>query len=191
VEDYVEHCRLHGCSWADIGTALGVTRQAAQQRFLAPHRQYDPEEFSGELRQALTHTKDLAVQRRNNYIGTEHLLWGLTTEDNSATRLLDGVGVSVDALRRTIQERLSTGASQAAERIAWTPYSRKALAIARETAAAESSPGIGCDHLLIGLARIGRGVAATVLHEAGADHTTLANGEADAHASAPMPSSPN
>lgn len=28
VEDYVEHCRMHGSSWTDIGAALGVTRQA-------------------------------------------------------------------------------------------------------------------------------------------------------------------
>jgi Clp amino terminal domain, pathogenicity island component len=181
VEDYVEHCRLHGCSWADIGAVLGVTRQAAQQRFLAPHRQYDPEEFSDELRQAMTHMKELAVQRRNNYIGTEHLLWGLTAEDNTATRQLDRLGVSVDDLRRTLRTHFGTGASQAAERIAWTPYSRKALAIARGIATEEKAAGIGCDHLLIGLARIGRGVAATVLQEAGVDQTVL---DGQAHAKA-------
>lgn len=38
VEEYVEHCRRHGSSWTDIGAALGVTRQAAQQRFQVPHK---------------------------------------------------------------------------------------------------------------------------------------------------------
>lgn len=173
VEDYVEHCRLHGCSWTDIGTALGVTRQAAQQRFLAPHKQYDPDELAAELRTAMTHMKRVAVQHRNNYIGTEHLLWGLIAEDNTATRLLASLDVSLDDLRRMIQGRLSTGASQAAERIAWTPYSRKAIAIAGELAGHSGSGGIGCDHLLIGLARVGRGIAATVLREAGLTATTL------------------
>lgn len=64
VEDYVEHCRLHGYSWADIGVALGVTRQASQQRFLVPHKQYDPAEYSEELRQAMTHMKRVAIQHR-------------------------------------------------------------------------------------------------------------------------------
>src|ERR1700728_4498754 len=32
VEEYVEHCRLHRSTWAEIGEALGVSRQAAQQR---------------------------------------------------------------------------------------------------------------------------------------------------------------
>ncbi|MDT0546858.1 hypothetical protein [Streptomyces lonegramiae] len=65
---------MHGRSWTDIGTALGVTRQAAQQRFHAPHKRYDPETMSEDLRQAMTHVKRAAVQHRNNYIGTEHLL---------------------------------------------------------------------------------------------------------------------
>jgi Clp amino terminal domain, pathogenicity island component len=173
VEDYVEHCRMHGNSWTDIGSVLGVTRQAAQQRFLAPHKRYAPEEFTEELRQAMTHVKQVAIQHRNNYIGTEHLLWGLISEDNNATRLLETLDVPVGDLRHRLQARLSMGASHAAERIAFTPYSRKAMAIAEELATQNGSPGIGCDHLLAGLVRVGRGVAASVLNEAGLDRKTL------------------
>lgn len=121
VEDYVEHCRMHGSSWTDIGTALGVTRQAVQQRFHAPHKRYTPEMMTDDLRQAMVHVKQAAVQHRNNYIGTEHLLRGLTAEDNSATRLLRAAGVSPEAVHKSVGARLSMGASQAAERIAWTP----------------------------------------------------------------------
>ncbi|MEU9795642.1 Clp protease N-terminal domain-containing protein [Streptomyces sparsogenes] len=178
VEDYVEHCRMHGCSWTDIGAALGVTRQAVQQRFHAPHKRYGAETMSEGLRQAMTHVKRAAVQHRNNYIGTEHLLWGLTAEDNTATRLLAAAGASPETLHKAVGERLSTGASQAAERIAWTPYSRKAIALAEERAQEAGSAHIDCDHLLLGLARIGRGVAATVLDEAGLDAGTLDNAAA-------------
>ena len=175
VEDYVEHCRMHGCSWAEIGTALGVTRQAVQQRFHAPHKRYAPETMTGGLRQAMTRIKQAAVQHRNNYIGTEHLLWGLTAGDNSATRLLHAAGSSPQDVHAAAGARLSMGASQAAERIAWTPYSRKAIAIAEERAA--PSP-IDCDHLLLGLAQIGRGAAATVLKDAGLDLETLKSASA-------------
>ncbi|MDX3311876.1 Clp protease N-terminal domain-containing protein [Streptomyces sp. NPDC054884] len=173
VEDYVEHCRMHGSSWTDIGAALGVTRQAVQQRFHAPHKRYGPESMTDDLRQAMTHVKRAAVQHRNNYIGTEHLLWGLTAEDNDATRLLRAAGASPGDLHQAVGKRLSTGASQAAERIAWTPYSRKAIAIAEERARTAGSDRIGCDHLLLGLAQIGRGVAASVLGDAGLDAATL------------------
>jgi hypothetical protein len=176
VEDYVEHCRMHGYTWAEIGSMLGVTRQAAQQRFLAPHREYAPEEFTEELRLAMTAVKQVAIQHRNNYIGTEHILWGITAEENSATRLLTESGVSVDELRRSLGRRLRMGASQAAERIAFTPYARRAVAIAGEFATRQDAPGIGCDHLLVGLAQIGRGGATTVMKDVGVDLPKLVAG---------------
>ncbi|MEU4206136.1 Clp protease N-terminal domain-containing protein [Streptomyces sp. NPDC039022] len=173
VEDYVEHCRMHGNSWTDIGTALGVTRQAAQQRFHAPHKRYSPEVMTDDLREAMVHVKQAAVHHRNNYIGTEHLLWGLTVQSNSATRLLQTVGVPPETVHQSVGTRLSMGASQAAERIAWTPYSRKAIAIAEARSEQNGFDRIDCDDLLIGLVQVGRGVAADVLTEAGFDPAAL------------------
>lgn len=173
VEEYIEHCRLHGCSWADVGDALGVTRQAVQQRFRSPHREYPADEFADELRAAMTVMKQAAVQHRNNFIGTEHLLWGLTATDNTATAALAALGVSVAELRVALEDRLELGASQAAQRIAWTPYSRRAMALARERATSRDSGVIQCHDVLVGLARLGRGIAAKVLADAGADAGSL------------------
>ncbi|MFD9330744.1 Clp protease N-terminal domain-containing protein [Streptomyces sp. NPDC060065] len=170
---------MHGNSWTDIGTALGVTRQAVQQRFHAPHKRYSPEAMTDELRQAMAHVKQAAVHHRNNYIGTEHLLWGLTAEDNSATRLLQTAGVSPETVHQPVGTHLSMGASQAAERIAWTPYSRKAIDIAEARSEQHGSDRIDCEDLLIGLSRVGRGVAAAVLTGAGLDPATLDPAPAD------------
>jgi ATP-dependent Clp protease ATP-binding subunit ClpA len=173
VEDYVEHCRMHGSSRTDIGASLGVTRQAVQQRFHAPHKRHSPETMTDDLRQAMVNVKQSAVHHRDHYIGTAHLLWSLTTEDNSVTRLLQAAGVSPDTVHRSVGTRLSVGASQAAERIPWTPYSRKAVAIAEARSEHNGSDRIGCEDLLIGLAHVGRGVAATVLTEAGFAPATI------------------
>lgn len=127
--------------------------------------------MSEDLRQAMTHVKRAAVQHRNNYIGTEHLLWGLMAEDNSATRLLESAGVSPGTVHRTVEERLTLGASQAAERIAWTPCSRKAIALAEARSEQAGATHIDCADLLVGLAGVGRGVAATILTDAGFDLT--------------------
>lgn len=171
VEDYVEHCRLHGYAWSEIGSVLGVTRQAAQQRFLSPHREHDPDTFASELRAALSVVKQTAVEYHNNYIGTEHLLCGLTAEANSATRLLEQRGLAPGAVHRKARERLTIGASRAAERIAFTPYSRKALALAHDHAIAEAAGGrqalIECRHVLSALAGLGRGAAVDVLRAEG------------------------
>jgi hypothetical protein len=174
VEDYVEHCRMHGSSWTDIGGALGVSRQAVQQRFHAPHKRYGPETMTDGLRRAMVHVKQAAVHHRNNYIGTEHLLWGLTAEDNTAARLLRAAGIVPEAVHRSVGDRLSMGASQAAERIAWTPYSRKAIALAEARSRERGAERIDCDDLLVGLAGVGRGVAADILTEAGFDPAAIA-----------------
>lgn len=165
VEEYVEHCRLHGSSWAEVGDALGITRQAVQQRFRAPHREYAPEDFSEELQRAMTAMKDAAVQHRNNFIGTEHLLWGIIAEDNSAAAWLAAREVSTADVQQALKKRMTVGASQAAQRIAWTPYSRKAMALAREAATREGTANISCRDLLVALISLDRGVAAKVLLE--------------------------
>ncbi|WP_328977106.1 Clp protease N-terminal domain-containing protein [Streptomyces canus] len=64
-------------------------------------------------------------------------------------------------------------ASQAAERIAWPPYSRKAIDLAEARSERNGSDRIDCDDLLVGLAQVGRGVAADVLAEAGFDPAAL------------------
>jgi hypothetical protein len=89
---------MHGCSWTDIGAALGVTRQAVRQRFHAPHKRYSAETMTEGLRKAMAHVKRAAVQNRNVHIGAEHFLWGLTVDDNSAIRLLREAGVTPEAV---------------------------------------------------------------------------------------------
>ncbi|WP_267595964.1 Clp protease N-terminal domain-containing protein [Carbonactinospora thermoautotrophica] len=173
ITEFVEHARFAGRSWAEIGAALGVTRQAAQQRFRAPFTQYERDRFSDELQRAMTAIKQQAVQRRHNYIGTEHVLLGLLAEPNTATELLESLGADPAQVRTALDDRLPLGASQAAERIAWTPYARKVLALAEETATARGVPAIGCDHVLIGILRLGRGLAADILAAVGVTATSV------------------
>jgi hypothetical protein len=173
VTEFVEHARFASRSWAEIGAALGVTKQAAQQRFLAPHKHYAPSELSDELQQAMPAIKQVAIHHRHNYIGTEHVLLGVTAQPTTATGLLASRGVPVEELRRTVQARLVLGASQAAARIAWTPYARRVMALAKDAATHQHAPAIGCEHVLIGVVRLGRGIAADALRDAGVTIETL------------------
>ena len=173
IEEFVEHCRHTGRSWGEIGAALGVTRQAAQQRFLAPFREYGPEEISDELRTAFVSTKTVAVLHRNNYIGTEHVLFGLLSDDNSATAALAAMAVSPSQLRDMLEKRLGVGASLAAERIAWTPYARRAAALAKDIATEHGLIQVRCDHFLAGLVQLGRGVAGELLAATGISEDDL------------------
>ena len=167
VTEYVEHAKFASRSWNEIGDALGVSRQAAQQRFQAPHRHFDPERFTEELQAAMPLIKEAAVTQRHNYVGLAHVLLGITAQANSATALLESHSVDVEVLRRTLRANMTPGASQAAERIAWTPYARRAIQLADEAASGTPETSIGTDHMLIGIVRLGRGSTAEALRNVG------------------------
>jgi hypothetical protein len=184
VTEFVDHARLGSRPWAEIGVVLGVSRQAAQQRFVAPHIGYSAKEFTDELRTAMPLIKQAAISRRHNYIGTEHLLLGVTAEPNAATGLIEELGGSINEMRTALEHRMGLGASQAAERIAWTPFARKSMALAKE-AATDEHAHIGCDHLVIGMTQLGRGAAAQALAGQGVTIDTLAQRPGQAGTPAP------
>lgn len=166
VAHFVELARNNSRSWADVGEALGVTRQAAMQRFVAPAKESAlplDEEVQGAFRIA----KEIAIRHRHNFIGTEHLLLGLLDSDNAATKSLSAASVSVDAVRQDLESRMSLGGSQAAARIPWTPYARKCADLAEQHAIEADRPEVGAADWLAALLDIGRGAAADTLRSHG------------------------
>lgn len=167
VEEYVEHCRLRGASYEDIGAALAAGGDGAAGRFVTPQTQYRPEEIAGELRRAMHEMKASAVRHSNNFVGTEHVLAGLLSAESTATRLLEAHGARREELARALEAVFVPGASPPARRIAWTPYARRALALAKDAAQEGVGGPIGCAHVVVGLARLGTGVATRLLVEHG------------------------
>ena len=76
---FVDKCRRSGHSWAEIGGALGVSKQAVQKRFTS--EMIDPEgwdRFTERARRLVTdHAPAAAESLGHNWVGTEHLLLGL------------------------------------------------------------------------------------------------------------------
>src|SRR6478609_7399232 len=78
---FVDQARRAGASWTEIGQSMGVTKQAAQKRFVpkgaAP---FDPTVFArfGEhARHAVVASMEEARDHEHDHIGTEHLALGL------------------------------------------------------------------------------------------------------------------
>ncbi len=176
VEEYVEHCRLQGESYEAIGAALAVAGEGAASRIVTPQAAYLPEEIAPELRAAMHAMKAEAVRHSNNFVGTEHLLGGLLRSDNSATALLQRSEIDLELLARDVERSFVRGASAPSARIAWTPYARRALAMAKADAQRGGGGPIGCAHVLVALAGLGAGVAARVLAANGADAAVLRRG---------------
>jgi ATP-dependent Clp protease ATP-binding subunit ClpC len=106
----------------------------------------------------------------HDYIGTEHLLLGLIGEDEGvASRALETMGISPDAVRQEVLAMVGEGQTAPTGHIPFTPRAKKVLELALREALQLGHNYIGTEHILLGLAREEEGVAAKVLTRLGAD----------------------
>src|SRR3954466_3712076 len=79
---FVDQARRAGHSWSEIGDALGVTKQAAQQRHLRAGGGIitNLERFTDRARRTVAAGEFAARNLGHGFIGTEHLLLALFGE---------------------------------------------------------------------------------------------------------------
>jgi hypothetical protein len=101
VDHFVAAARADGRSWTDIGVRLGVSRQAARQRFTSPGTPAPVlpagVRLSPRLQACVTAATRHAQSGGAGEVGTDHLLAGLLT-DGTGAAVLDKVGVTADAI---------------------------------------------------------------------------------------------
>jgi ATP-dependent Clp protease ATP-binding subunit ClpC len=106
----------------------------------------------------------------HNYIGTEHVLLGLSHESEGvAAKALETVGISLEAIRDQVEETIGQGQAAPTGHIPFTPRAKKVLELSLREALQLGHNYVGTEHILLGLIREGEGVAAQVLRTLGAD----------------------
>jgi ATP-dependent Clp protease ATP-binding subunit ClpA len=176
VDHFVTAARTAGRSWTDIGTRLGVSRQAARQRFTDPARPAPVLPPGVTLRPRLQTCLTAATQRAQQAgaaeVGTDHLLAGLLA-DGVAAAILDKVGVTADAITASAQRLF--GPPRPAGPLS-PPLSAEAVcaieAAAHHAAAADRDQvdvSVGTEHLLLVLAFDPGSRARRVLTDLGID----------------------
>ncbi len=153
---FVDQARRSGASWTDIGNSMGVTKQAAQKRFVprAEATTLDAEQgfgrFTPRARGAVVAAQNAAHDAANDEITPDHLLLGLLSDPAAlATVLLHLQKVDTEAIRTAI-----TLPPAAAETPALIPFSgpaRKALELTFREALRLGHNYIGTEHLLLAL----------------------------------------
>jgi hypothetical protein len=166
---FVDQARHAGHSWSQIGEALGVSKQAAQQR----HQRSSAatiasfERLTDRARRVIEASEFAARDLGHNYIGTEHLLLAMYDQPESiAAIILDTAGLSAPQARAAVTAIVPNGKGTAAGNLPFTPRSTQVFAKATEAAVQLGHNYVGTEHLLLGLVG-GDGVAARVLHDAG------------------------
>ncbi|MGH3679495.1 MAG: Clp protease N-terminal domain-containing protein [Natronosporangium sp.] len=128
------------------------------------------ERFTNRARAIVVYAQDEARLLRHNYIGTEHILLGLLREgEGVAAQSLQGLEISLENVRRQVEEIIGQGGEAPTGHIPFTPRAKKVLELSLREALQLKHNYIGTEHILLGLIREGEGVAAQVLVRLGAD----------------------
>jgi hypothetical protein len=175
VGHFVSRARDANLSWAAIGSAFGVSRQAAQQRFTAPAERPAPwpEHFDQDAQAAIGLAADEMRGFRHNYLGTEHVLLGLVRQESLAATALRRLGLSEQSIRDAIVEIIGYGETPTSACHGIAPRVKRSLERARREARhAGHRAHARSEHLLLAIAASG-GVATQILARHGIDEATL------------------
>lgn len=173
LDQFVNAAREADCSWTEIGCVLGVSKQAAQQRFVAlstPQHGSMPG-LMPEAAEAFFTAGREARELGHHYVGPEHLVLGLVLQpEELAGRALAELGVTQEAVRVRIRERLGTGPPRPDRSLGVAPQTKRVLELARAFAKRLGHRCARPEHLLLAaVAPRLRSPAATLLAERGAD----------------------
>jgi ATP-dependent Clp protease ATP-binding subunit ClpA len=128
------------------------------------------ERFTDRARRVVVLAQQEARRLNHDYIGTEHILLGLIGEGKGvAARALESLGISLDAVRQQVEEIIGRGHQTPSGHIPFTPRAKKVLELSLRESLQLGHEYIGTEHILLGLLREGKGVAAQVLVKLGAD----------------------
>jgi hypothetical protein len=169
---FVDQARKTGASWTEIGRSMGVTKQAAQKRFVAKDtdwqtllqeafRAHPFARFTDRARRAVQAAQHEAREHRHDHIGTEHLALGMLAEP---------LGISREATRQALVAALpppDVEGPVTAEDIPFTQPAKKVLELALREALLLGHNYIGTEHLLLGVLDEEGGLGARTLNDLG------------------------
>lgn len=149
---FVDQARRSGASWAEIGKCMGVTKQAAQKRFVpkADDMADGFARFTPRARAAVVASQTIARTARNPEITPAHLLLGLVRDpDGLAVPLLTAQGVDAERIRAAVDLPAATG--EELELIPFSAQSKKVLELTFREALRLGHNYIGTEHMLLAL----------------------------------------
>ena len=133
--------------------------------------------FTKRAEKALEYAGDLAQGFGHNYIGTEHILYGLVKEGSGvASQVLNMQKITAENVVEEIEVLIGKGdKSQNRGEIGFTPRSKRVIENAFLEARKLGSEFIGTEHLLIGIMREGDSVAVRIMMDLNANPQKLYN----------------
>ncbi|MBV6697031.1 ATP-dependent Clp protease ATP-binding subunit [Kitasatospora aureofaciens] len=157
---FVDQARRSGASWTDIGRSMGVSKQAAQKRFVpkdpATPDDLDPSQgfarFTDRARHVVVVSQEEARTAGNAEITAEHLLLGLIAEpEGIGAKALTAQGISAEAVRTATAAVLPAPADKLPALIPFDAQAKKVLELTFREALKLGHNYVGTEHILLAL----------------------------------------
>jgi ATP-dependent Clp protease ATP-binding subunit ClpC len=126
--------------------------------------------FTERVRKVLEMAREEAGRLHHEYVGTEHILLGLIRDgEGVAAAVMRSLKVDLEKVRDTIERTVKKGRAgrTTGPDLPYTSRAKMVLELAMEEAHELGHGYIGTEHLLLGVLREQRGIAAQVLAELG------------------------
>src|SRR3972149_2334570 len=119
------------------------------------------EMFTERARRAIEYARDEAARLKHDYIGTEHLLFGvIKLGEGRAGEILANIGLDLNELRQSVEDVVQpSGGTMVMGQLPLTARAKKTLELSGQEARALKSKDIDNEHILLALLKEEEGVA--------------------------------
>jgi hypothetical protein len=150
VGHFVDQARRAGASWTMIGQSMGVTKQAAQKRFVAGDSSM--ERFTDRAKVVVLKAQNEARHRGHQEVTSVHLIFGLLSEwEGLAGQAIEAAGAAKEA----VASRTATALEPTGQPIAYhVPFSaglKKIYELTVREALRLGHNYVGTEHILLAL----------------------------------------
>lgn len=130
--------------------------------------------FTDGVKNAWKFAAQEAVKLDSDYVGTEHLLLGIAHEkDTAGGKILNSLGVTVEAVENFLSQAGSRSIFSSAEEVYVAPRTKRVLEMAVEEANELGNSYVGTEHLLLAILKEGGGLAVQILENFGVTEDKL------------------
>ncbi len=135
--------------------------------------------FSNQVKEIMSYSREEALRLGNDFIGTEHLLLGMIREgENTAIRILKSFKVDLVNLRKEIELAVKDKSGRNIAHINSLPLTRQAEKVMRVTvleAKALKSPTVETEHLMLSILKNKENIATQILNNFDVDYDLFRN----------------
>jgi hypothetical protein len=157
---FVDQARRSGASWTQIGVSMGVTKQAAQKRFVPKDADTPAESdlrtfarYNGSARQVLVKAQEQARALHHDSIRPEHIAIALFSDRATAAgRVLADLGGDEEDIHTALRAALGPASPSVPPQLAMTAEAKAVLDATHREAQRRGDEHIGTEHLVVGVA---------------------------------------